>query len=273
MPPRKTNYSINDHKKAFELFYALDSMNAVSRELGIDGHTIRRWAGTDFGCSCPWHNWDKLVLEKDQILDAQIGLLGEGNYDPIAQENAILNYDPRTSALEVDAEKTLQIRRATKIMVRSDAERLTHLEYLWSKVFYHATGIVTDHTLFLDEQGGMLDEKIREEYFKKGADPKNLEGCIKSLGDINSMIEELKRSLGFKKGGIGGGSATSTPEKAAAIVEEKELTLEELRHYAQVIKSQNPEKIKAMVAVIKSEQTVEETLAHTKLPTTDTEAH
>jgi hypothetical protein len=267
MPARKqTSYTINDHKKAFELFYQLGSMNAVSRDLGIDNHTIRRWADGDGGCSCPWHNWDALVREKDEIINARIGLLENDQYDPVAHEQAILNYDPHKGT-EISEERLLQIRRATKVMVRSDAERLTQLEYLWSKVFYHATGIVTDHTIFMDEQSGnMMEDALREEYFKRGMDPKNLEGCIKCLNDLMEQIDEVRRSLGLKKGGLGGGQASATPEKVDADKVNKELTLDELREFRKLLASEEPAKVKLMLEALKADDNVNDTLAHTRLP-------
>lgn len=263
MPVKKTNYTVADHKKAFDLYYDLRSFHAVSRELEIDPHTVRRWAGGESTCSCPWHSWEALVREREQALDIRLGQIESGDFDPIAQEQALLDLSPSRQLTE---ERKVQLRPASRVMIRSDAERLTYLEYLWSKVFFHATGIVTDHAILVDESGVAFDDHIRQTYFERGLDPKNLDSCIKSLKELGEMIEDLRRNLGLRKGGTTDGQPASTDELINTSNVQKSLTLQELREFRDLAQTTPPEKMRLLLAGVKAEDEAEQKLAQVALP-------
>lgn len=263
MPAKKTNYSVSDHKKAFDIYYDLRSYHAVSRELDIDPHTIRRWAGGESSCNCPWHSWEQLIIERESALEVRLGQIEQGEFDPLAQEQALLDQDPSRFISE---ERRLQLRPASRVMIRSDAERLTYLEYLWGKVFYHATGIVTDHAILVDESGVSFEDRIRENYFQRGLDPKSLDSCIKSLRALQEMIEELRRNLGLRKGSSLDGQPAATQEKIEQAEVQKSLTIEELREFKRLAQTTPPDKMKLLLAGLRADEEVNETLSHVKLP-------
>jgi len=261
--PKKSQYTIADHKKAFDLFYELRAYQTVAKEMGIDTHTIRRWSTLEAKCSCPWHNWDALIEEKQAALNARLNLIEQGEYDPIAHEQALMNVDTR---IEIPEKRKEQLRSSDKVMVRSELERMTQLEYLWSKLFYEATGIITDHSILVDSSGDTLSDKLKEEYFAKGLSARNLEGCVKCLKDIAGQIDDIKKALGIHKRTI----ATETENDPSGngkvqlkSEEQKELTMDELRHLQQVLRNSDPEKMRAMVTALKADEEVNDTIKET----------
>ena len=90
-----TRYTAEDHRKAFETWYETRNMAEVASSLGANYLTPRRWRDADFNCSwsCPYHDWDKLMDERDAALHARAQLVNGGNVDPIAHEKAMRELD------------------------------------------------------------------------------------------------------------------------------------------------------------------------------------
>jgi hypothetical protein len=190
-------HSAETHKAAFDLYYDLRSMHAVAKQLDIDPHTLRRWSRGEVACTCPYHNWEALIVEREAALTKRLELLDEGVVDPLAHEQAILDLEP-SRILPTESQKAA-IRPASKVTDRDDRERLSQFEFIYAKLFYHITGCVIDHGTLLDLTGQTFTLEQAQQYFhNRGLEPKNLESCIKALLQITEAISELQEKLGIR---------------------------------------------------------------------------
>ena len=259
-----------EHKEAFELYTKLKSYRGVARELSVDKHTIKRWATGDIMCHCPYHNWDRLIAEREKVEEIRRQCAENGITDPLEVEQAILDSEPcQISVPEIPEIKEVVSGRGTpsqwKATLRSDLERLSHLELLYAKVFFHLTGVVLDHSILMSICSGELDDDALEREIKKylndpgnGLQPTNMEQCMNVMFKIIAQIDVFKERLGLHKKS----SAPSTPpeEETAssgvdmpAIEEKQDTTIEALRKVRKKLLSMSPEEREAHRLELESE--------------------
>ncbi len=242
-------YTAADHQKAFEIWYKTRNWTSVAQALTANWSTTKRWATHDYPCSwgCPWHNYDELIADRDKALQARKNLIDDGNFDPVSHDLAM-----RTAISRKTDKTQFASNPAPMLIVRNDVERIQHWEYLWSKVYFHATGLVTTWCEF---QGfGDMPSFERDELEGKlrttltgGLVATSLEQCIRMLKVIQDQIDGLQ---GANRKAI----TSSTPGK-------KEMTIGELRVLRQKIKATPAAKLKTMVTVIRSEDATPDSCA------------
>ena len=192
---RKT-YTAEQHQKAFEVWYRTRNWSTVSKELGTTWTTAKRWGESDYPCqwSCPWHDYDKLMDERDAAHQARVELLEQGNMDPVAHDMAIRDAIAKPRA---KADPTKVYNSAPLKICRSDLERMGHWEFLWSKVYFHATGIVTSWSEFQGQdtmpefERLELQEKIRDA-LGGGLAATSLESAVRMLKMIQDQLDNLQ---------------------------------------------------------------------------------
>ena len=221
-----TRYTAEDHRKAFETWYETRNMAEVASSLGANYLTPRRWRDADFNCSwsCPYHDWDKLMDERDAALHARAQLVNGGNVDPIAHEKAM-----REAINNPDAPRSVVVNNC----VRSDLERLAHWEYLYSKVYFDMTGIALDY-------GSIKEEEARAQY-RAGLHVTNAESGVRMMKVIQQQIDGLQ------------GAERVRPEISAKQEKAEQLTLQQLRQMRHLAQSTPPEKLKTMLTVMDAE--------------------
>lgn len=177
----------NDHEKAFLTWCETHNMSEVARQVGCSYDTGRRWQKDTFSCSdgCAWHGWDRLEEEKNAAHQAQAQLVQEGNFDPVAHDQAIrkvltggTNTESRASVI--------------KRTVRSDLERASHWEFIYAKAFYKATGQVIEWNTF---QGGHLSQDVidkMQSVMTVGLSPTSFEQCIKVMKIAEEQINFIR---------------------------------------------------------------------------------
>lgn len=192
------------HSQAYNLYLELESYRAVGEQLNVDHKTVMRWATGEVNCSCPWHNWDRLIAEKEVAEQRQRELIADGNFDPLAHEQALLDADPcRVSPPNVPAvDGGLENggRKKTKATTRHDLERLSQFELIYTKLFYHITGVVLDHNLLLaicDGGDAAIAQHLSDH--AKGLQPTNMEQCINAIIRVTNTINDLRERLGIDR--------------------------------------------------------------------------
>lgn len=243
-------HSSEQHKKAFELFFDLRSMNAVANQTGVDNHTLRRWSRGEINCDCPYHNWAELVKEREVALVTRMDLIAKGIVDPLEHEQALLDAEPcRIPLTEVQQQA---IRPASKVMDRGDRERLSQFELIYAKLFFHITGCVIDHGTLLDGGGELLTVEQCKKYFdERGLAPKNLEQCVKVLIQVTEEIRKIREELGLRTS-----RPQPTPTATPAELPRKDapkpldvqapLTITELKNLKDRMELMSPQEVRAL---------------------------
>lgn len=162
-------------------------MSEVSRQVGCSYDSGRRWQKQDFACSdgCAWHGWDRLEAEKNAAHQIQIQLVEEGNFDPVAHDQAIR----KVLAGGANSESRAAVIKRT---VRSDLERASHWEFLYAKAFYKATGQVIEWNTF---QGGNLTPEQLDKMqgvMTVGLSPTSFEQCVKVMKMAEDQINLIR---------------------------------------------------------------------------------
>lgn len=234
-------YTAADHQRAFETWYQTRNWSTVAKTLDAVWGTTKRWAEASYPCNwgCPWHDYDKLMADRDRAHEARMELIEKGNYDPVDHEVAM-----RDAVAKKGEGDNYTKNPAPMVIVRSDIERLQHWELLWSKVYFHATGIATSWREFqgvesLPEFERLeMKEKLRKA-LSGGLSATSLEQCIRMLSTIQDKIDGLQ--------GARRRTATTTdPGK-------KELTIQELRALRTTIRNTPPAKLNTMLTVVNSD--------------------
>jgi len=213
----------DDHQKAFEVWCDTHNMSAVCRDVGISYDTGRRWKEQDFRCleGCAWHGWDRLEEEKNAAHQAQELLIQQGNFDPVAHDQAIRKVLTGGASGESRAE-------VVKRTIRSDLERASHWEFIYAKAFYKATGQVIEWNTF---QGGGLTDEVRDKMqsvMTVGLSPTSFEQCIK-------VMRVAEEQIGLIRG---------RPKDSVEHEEDdKPMTAEELRDLRQKLVTRNSNSI------------------------------
>lgn len=184
MPKR---WGSNDHEKAFLVWAETHNMSEVVRQVGCSYDTGRRWKKQDFSCTdgCAWHGWDRLEEEKNAAHQAQAQLVQDGNFDPVAHDQAIRKVLTGGASSESRA-------AVIKRTVRSDLERASHWEFIYAKAFYKATGQVIEWNTF---QGGNLTQEVIDKMqgvMTVGLTPTSFEQCIKVMKIAEEQINLIR---------------------------------------------------------------------------------
>ena len=223
-------YTAEEHKAAFGIWSETRNLTQAARSVGSDWGTVKRWAQPDFKCSenCPWHGWERLLDERERALAAKLALINKGEYDPVEHDKAL-----REAVANQEAPKVLAI----DTIIRSDLERVSQLELLWSKVFYDITGIVTDWKHFRNggADGIIEDERLRDSLkgvLRGGLHTTSMKDGVGMLKTLRSEIEAIV--------GNARTAANQTP------IEEEQASREELRRLRQMVKTLSPEELKSL---------------------------
>lgn len=182
-PPggKRRDYTIADHKRAYEIWRQSGNMRHTSRTMGVNWHLVNRWSQSDYRCkwSCPWHNWEELrkrdMLRMDKIANTNDAMIWKSNDDGVLKTPA-------------DVED----------LIRSDKERLLHLELLYNKLFFIATEILLDCPALKNASGKMTPQELRE-LFARGAQTRSLDVATKTLLNLIQEMDRLKEQAGLKR--------------------------------------------------------------------------
>jgi hypothetical protein len=264
------------HEWAFNTYYKTRNKREVERLSGIQDDrgnfpcgpngaivylTILDWSRADYKCTwgCPFHNWDELTKQRDAVINNTLDISRQLNtfpskvdefsppvlsdqaaYDPVETANKV-NYDAKL------AESKGEVLKLPERIMRPEAERITHWEYLYAKVFYDATGLPIDYSALknTDFQKKIGDENIRT-LFAMGYRAKSLESAINMLSTIQDQINALKEA---QEGKVPVKTHSSEKEKPKVVakVSDRE-TLRKLKR--EMEKIQSGEKMQAIVDVI-----------------------
>jgi hypothetical protein len=257
----RKRYKLEDHERAFNIFYESRTYQAVADAMQIDYTTVLRWAKAEYECpipGCAFHNWDALVAEKDVAVTARLQLYEAGNFNPIAHDQAIrsavagvpLPPKPKTEA-ERQALITENRRQVIENLVRSDFERLAQWEMLWSKVMYQTTGQVLDFNVLVDMEGKPLSEEDLRKLLGRGVKVSTMEGAIRALAEIQNQIERLKDKIGIHK--KLGTEEIGTGQDKQKDDDSPKLTIEDMRNFHQLLTNTPPEQRNLLVKLMRSE--------------------
>lgn len=236
-------YTAEHHQQAFELWYEFRNWSHIAKEMGMEWSTAKRWAADDFECkwNCAWHNWPVLADEKDKAQQTRAALLQANVVDPVAHDEAMRG---------VLVNKVAQPSEVVTFL-RSDAERIAQWEYLWSKVYYTATGIVLDWRQL--KSADIRDPKVEEQMratLRTGLSPTSLDQCIKMLKTIQDQIQEIRGDVGSDRS-----------DKEAAAKEIEDVSIDELRKLRQLAKDTPKSKIDTMLTIVDAEDAKPESAA------------
>jgi hypothetical protein len=219
-------YCAEDHKKAFDIYYETRNMKEVERQVGANYNTIHRWRSHDFRCAenCPFHNWDKLIDERDAALQTRASMIEAGNFDVVEHSKAMQD------SLTVPAFGEDKPAPLLEYIV-TDCEKMAQWVFLRNKVWYDLTGIPIDY-------GQLKSDEAREQY-RCGLHFTNAEKALKALVLIDEQLDILH--------GVQAPDARDGREHA-----KKQLSIEELRKL-KTVASSSPESLRAMLKVVKND--------------------
>lgn len=178
---RTRQYTMSDHKRAYEIWRQTGNMRYTSRTMGFSWHLVNRWSQSDYRCrfSCPWHGWEE--LRKQDML----------RMDTVDNANDSMLWKPNTG-------EPLKTHVDIEDLIRSDKERLLHLELLYNKVFFIATEIMLDCPSMKNASGRMTQQELRE-LFARGAQTRSLDVATKTLLSLIQEMDRLKEQAGLKR--------------------------------------------------------------------------
>lgn len=240
-----------EHRVAFEEFERTRSKRAVSKTIGCEYRTVMAWAAEDYKCTymCPWHGWDKLLEERNKALDAKLACIETGNFDPVAHDKAVTEAVQHS---ETRACTTASRRQAVETLVRSDIERIAHLEFLYNQVFFQATGLTLDHPSLVShfgdhvvptaiKPGDLNEQQLREAIYSKSTlRCTNLSSAINTLVQLTDQIDKLRESLGVKKKPLISPAEEHEEHEVHEVlpgVETQKLSLEDLRKFRDMVQA------------------------------------
>jgi len=221
----KYSYTTEDHENAFQVWCDTGSWTRTAE--AMRGHAgllskasnAKNWAKDNFNCafSCPWHGWHKLKAERSKALAVS---LGPGIN---ASEKAIMLAQPPPPPGIGNHGPTRQ--DALKNVVRSDIERLAHLEVMYAKAVYHATGLVIPCPSVINGEGGIANDiMIRELFTSAHSRAPTFAAAVSATTAILEQINKIVEAAGLRR--TADGSASGLPDLSA---KDKKATLEDLR--------------------------------------------
>ena len=252
-PSQKKRYTDRHHKLAFETWYETGSWTRAQEALGGNpalGTTIRRWAKLDFRCryGCPYHGWENLKAEKQKAIDTHVGPLVAVQNEKA--NNAIAAVNPPPPPLRAGAVDSI---------IRSDLERLAHLEILYAKAFYHATGISISCPALVDADGNVKSTTdIQDHFTAKGTKPQSFEQSCKTVLSLVDRIALFAAESGLRRRH----SSDRQASKELGVTppdETKRLDIESLRQMKGILnqlEAASPDERAALIQTMRSEQTI-----------------
>lgn len=232
-------YGADDHKKAFEVWLETRNMSAVRRALEVEGkqpayQTAYSWATPEFMCpdGCPYHNWDKLISDRERAALAQAACIVRGDYSPVSQEMAMVK------AVEAGGETSKDRILAVTSLVRSSRERIGMWEYIWAKIAQDLTGFAVDPNLLLKKDLTNSEEAILSSLLNRGLHCTNMEQAVRTLAIVEDRIKEHSEALGLN------GAKKDEDEKK----DTSQLTLDEVRRVLALVEK-DPGALKRMALV------------------------
>jgi hypothetical protein len=193
----KYRYTIEDHKKAFQLFCERPSYTYVGKIVKAPYTTVQTWSETIFKCpwNCPWHGWNKLIKSSGSAATRSIEMALLGS-DSEEDRQAIIKEEV-SKVISADKYKQRQsVERHLSEVVRSDLERLSHWEYLYGKVWFDLTGIPLDYRhLRRIQDGEPYNASEVVELYGKGLRFESAEKAMYALGHIQGQIDKLRERL------------------------------------------------------------------------------
>jgi hypothetical protein len=257
--PRKV-YTAEHHEQAFYLYQEYHTFSAVAEVLNMDLTTISRWSRDSYDCAypgCVWHGWDRLVEEKDRAVESQLQLYDKGILSPTAHDQAIREaVDPDAAQLSMVEARKLQLevdrrRRVMEKLVRSDFERLSQWEFIWSKVIFHVTGEVLDFESLVGKDGDCLSVEDMREHLSRGLKLTTLEAGIRALKDIQKQIEYLKEKIGVQKKF---GDEEIGTEQTEPTEERPQLSMEDIRNFQELLRNTPPEQQAVLIKMVQADE-------------------
>jgi len=239
-PPRQ--YSSEDHKRAYQVWYETRSWARASETLpGNPSNkigTVKNWARPDFDCiaACPWHGWEELAAQQEQQFKARL---------LTPQENCGVD----TLSLEEHNDNI----GALQELFRTDIERLSHWEVLYSKAFYYCTGIILPCPHLRDANGEPCTEEYLREQYNQGIKPTNYETAVRAFSEIQKQVSKLAEQAGLRQ------RKARIDDGDSKLIEE--LTIEEMRRFQQLYENTDPKNRAILAKLFKSEQMAIETLS------------
>lgn len=258
--PRKT-YTPEHHEQAFYLYQEYGTFSAVAETLDMDIATISRWSRDSYDCSypgCVWHGWDRLIEEKDRAVESRLQLYDQGILSPTAHDQAVREaVDPDAAHLSMVEARKLQLevdrrRRVMENLVRSDFERLSQWEFIWSKVIFHVTGEVLDFESLVNKDGDSLSMEDMREHLGRGLKISSLEAGIRSLKDIQKQIEYLKEKIGVQK--TFRGEDIGTEQQIEQTEELPKLSVEDIRNFQEMLRNTSPEQQAVLIKMVQADE-------------------
>lgn len=231
-------YGPDEHRKAFEVWLETRNMSAVRRALEVAGkqpayQTAYSWATPEFLCpdGCPFHNWEKLISDRERAALAQAACIAKGDFSPVAQEMAMVK------AIEAGGEKSKDHILAVTALVRSSRERLSMWEYIWAKIAQDLTGFAVDPNLLLKRDLTSAEESILSSLLNRGLHCTNMEQAVRTLAIVEDRIKEHAADIGLD------GKKPEDEKKDSS-----QLTLDEVRKVLALVEK-DPGALKRMALV------------------------
>lgn len=216
---------------------ATNSFTQAAEAIGDKSSTmmqVSRWSQDDYPCPfhCPWHGWLKLRDRKQKELS-----------------RTLVPVEEAKTAVVMAANKITTKLQATAVIVRSDLERLSHLEYIYSTIIEDLTGIPVSAPNLVNPATGLVltPEELKE---FKGLTFKNKESAIRSLALIVDQINRLKAAAGLQSQQS---QETSVTETA---IEKKSLTFDDVKQLQYLYNNTSPEQREALRKLMESENAI-----------------
>lgn len=241
---RKT-FTVEDHERAFAIYYETRVWTRVTEALDCAGQTVYNWSKSEYKCpyGCPWHDWDKLIADKDRLMAVHSQLIEDGNLDPLAHDRASRNH--------LDVQKPRVNRRAAILqLMTSDLERLQHLQILYNKLYYEMTGV----QLGLDITGGRYGGKDLVEIYKQGLKCETTGEAMRCFKMICDEIDKIRLR----------NNALDSQQPEEENVDKKPLTLAELRNIKDRLAQTSPDQMEMLRSTLAREEIVATAVQHGK---------
>jgi len=224
-PRRNRRYTPAEHKLAYEIWRHTNNYSQAARQLDTSQAIIKRWSDKKYRCkfNCKWHGWDDLkraeLLRVDRLAtdDTQ---LEEGQF-----------WDEGNTSINLSG------------LLRSDEERLNHLELLYTKAYFLATHMLPDSGLIGNERGQVSRQELIE-VFSSGAQTKSFDVALKAVLQLTDKINEYKERLGVRR---------KSGQKPVVDENLSELTIEDLNKLRNIWEGMDEEKRRILMKMFTNE--------------------
>lgn len=237
------SYTSADHKQAFEIYYQHRTYSAIISSMNITQQTLVAWKSPTCRCKwgCPWHDWDKLIAEREAVAQAKIALIENGNYDPVDHDKAV------RGALENAPNPR---KHAALTVIKSDLEILNHWEFVYNKIFCNLTGLALEHQNVRTDSSdldSLLSTASTQDLYRQGLNCETAGEAVRLLALVRDKIDAIKVRMGV--------NLEAKPEEQEAAKQIKPLSLQDLRDIKERLKNEDPERLALMAAMIQRQET------------------